>query len=462
MPDKRSACWRLLIIACDIFLLVMATCLAGQFTNIRLFSQFNLIHQYDELIFIIGAAGSCLIVNGLCASNKKMNISQIIISVIVTVFEFLALLLIRWKLFLGLIFSPYFYVDSALIQFSFLFTWHYIIYEFEIKKSQRLRILVIGSEEFFEYARFQLMNSFKTCEITYRETKSLDAGFPVEIYLQSFDSVFISDGMPSETKKAIVLAADLASRQVIMVPGIYDVYCSSMEFETLYDWPIFRIGFQAPSLEIRFLKRTFDLVVSSLGIILLLPVYILVGVLVKITSHGQVVYTQVRCGQNERLFKIYKFRTMYDSAEAITGPVFCSENDPRVTPLGRFLRATRIDELPQLYNVLKGDMSLVGPRPERPEFVAGFKQEFGHYSLRHKVKPGLTGLAQVRGKYNTSISNKILYDLMYIQKWSFLTDLVLLFETLKVLLSKESTEGVSQSSLIGKPEKESQSANYIT
>jgi len=456
VPNKRSGSWCGLILLGDIFLLIMATSLVWQFWQPADFSGFI---QFDELFFIIIAAVSCLAVSRLCASDA-MSIPQIIVNAIIAVFEFLSLLLIRWKFFLGLDYSPYFYGHLALVQFGFLFIWHYIIYELKIKQSPELRILVIGSAEFLEYARFQLINSFKTSAITCKEPNSLELGLPLATYLQSFDMVFISDEMPLETKKAIILAADLASRQVIMVPDIYDVYCSSMEFDKLDDWPICRIGFRAPSLKMRFLKRAFDLVVSALGLILLLPVYILIGVLVKITSRGRVIYTQVRCGQNERLFKIYKFRTMYDYAEAITGPVFCRENDPRVTPLGRFLRATRMDELPQLYNVLKGDMSLVGPRPERPEFVAKFKQEFPHYSLRHKVKPGLTGLAQVRGKYNTIIRHKIIYDLMYIQKWSFLTDILLLLETLKVLFSKESAEGVGRFSLIGKPEKERQSANY--
>ena len=157
----------------------------------------------------------------------------------------------------------------------------------------------------------------------------------------------------------------------------------------------------------------------------------LIAALVKLTSRGDVFYRQERMGLDGKPFMIYKFRSMYDDAEASTGPVFASEHDPRRTPLGKLLRRSNIDELPQLWNVLKGDMSIVGPRPERPLFVAQFKDKIPQYMLRHKVKAGITGWAQVNGwRGNTSIEKRIEYDLYYIENWSVRLDLKIMWLTL--------------------------------
>ncbi len=157
----------------------------------------------------------------------------------------------------------------------------------------------------------------------------------------------------------------------------------------------------------------------------------LIAALVKLTSRGDVFYRQERMGLDGKPFMIYKFRSMYDDAEAATGPVFASEQDPRRTPLGKLLRRSNVDELPQLWNVLRGDMSIVGPRPERPLFVAQFKDKIPQYMLRHKVKAGITGWAQVNGwRGNTSIEKRIEYDLYYIENWSVRLDLKIMWLTL--------------------------------
>jgi exopolysaccharide biosynthesis polyprenyl glycosylphosphotransferase len=155
-----------------------------------------------------------------------------------------------------------------------------------------------------------------------------------------------------------------------------------------------------------------------------------IAALVKLTSRGPVFYRQERMGLDGHPFMIHKFRSMYEDAEAETGPVFASADDPRRTPLGRILRRSNIDELPQFWNVLKGEMSLVGPRPERPLFVAQFKHKIPQYMLRHKVKSGITGWAQVNGwRGNTSIEKRIEYDLYYIENWSVRLDLKIMWLT---------------------------------
>lgn len=187
-------------------------------------------------------------------------------------------------------------------------------------------------------------------------------------------------------------------------------------------------------------KRTFDIVSAILGLIVLSPLLLLAAVLVRLTSRGPIIYSQTRVGKNGRLFDIYKFRTMRVDAEKDTGPVWAQTNDNRLTPVGGFLRKAHIDELPQLINILKGEMSLIGPRPERPLFVEDFKQKISDYDKRLEVKPGLTGLAQVFHRYDESVNDvrkKVKYDLLYIKRVCFMSDLRILFRTVRVVLTGE-------------------------
>ena len=187
-------------------------------------------------------------------------------------------------------------------------------------------------------------------------------------------------------------------------------------------------------------KRAFDIIASVLGIILLSPLFLVTAVLIKCTSKGPILFTQTRVGKGGTLFDIYKFRTMRVDAEKETGPVWAENNDPRLIPVGRFLRKAHIDEIPQFINILKGEMSLIGPRPERPVFVQKFKKEITNYEKRLAVKPGLTGLAQVWHKYDETIEDvrkKIKYDLLYIKKLCLWTDVRILFRTVRVVFTGE-------------------------
>lgn len=224
------------------------------------------------------------------------------------------------------------------------------------------------------------------------------------------------------------------------------------------------------SFLVRALKSAVDVVISLLGIVLLSPLFLIIALIIKIDSRGPILYKQVRIGQNRRVngldrrrlsvrvrgerrnngrrnfdhlgcpFTIYKFRTMKDNAEEDTGPVWAAENDPRVTKVGRILRVTRLDEIPQLLNVMKGEMSLVGPRPERPYFVDKLKEQIPEYFRRFEIKPGITGLAQVRHKYDSSLDDarkKVRYDLFYLENRSVLLDLKILLSTAKTSLLGE-------------------------
>ena len=185
------------------------------------------------------------------------------------------------------------------------------------------------------------------------------------------------------------------------------------------------------------IKRAIDIVISSLALAVLAIPLGLVAALVKLSSRGPVFYKQERMGLDGKPFTIVKFRSMLNDAERETGPVWTVPDDPRVTPVGRFLRRSNLDELPQLWNVLRGDMSIVGPRPERPHFVAQFKHKIPQYMLRHKVKAGLTGWAQVNGwRGNTPLEKRIEYDLYYIENWSVRLDLKIMWLTLFTFFHK--------------------------
>lgn len=219
------------------------------------------------------------------------------------------------------------------------------------------------------------------------------------------------------------------------------MFCTGAVLDKIDDAPVFRLPLLNPVLEVRIMKRALDIFVAFIGFICTLPFMALTAIAIKIGDPGPILYSQIRTGKNGKEFRIYKFRTMRVDAEKLSGPMLAQENDPRITRLGRFLRAVRLDELPQIWNVLNGDMSIVGPRPERPFFVKKFIKEMPEYTYRHNVKPGITGLAQVYGKYNTMPFDKLVYDLVYIQNCSVMTDLVIIIQTVKVLFTKSATEG---------------------
>ncbi|MCX7963838.1 MAG: undecaprenyl-phosphate glucose phosphotransferase [Candidatus Sumerlaea chitinivorans] len=216
-----------------------------------------------------------------------------------------------------------------------------------------------------------------------------------------------------------------------VVPNLLEAMLVEMSVEQIDGIPLF--GLRETPLQgwnVVF-KRAFDIVVSAVVLVLASPLMLLIALAVKLSSPGPVFYRQTRVGLDGQRFKIVKFRSMYQDAEEATGPVWATENDPRVTPVGRVLRRWNLDELPQFWNVLKGEMSLVGPRPERPHFVKQFRERVPRYMARHRVKCGMTGWAQIHGlRGNTSIDERLRYDLYYIENWSFWLDLKILFFTL--------------------------------
>lgn len=216
-----------------------------------------------------------------------------------------------------------------------------------------------------------------------------------------------------------------------VVSNLYEIVTGPLSVEEIDGVPVFGLKEERVLGWNRFLKRFIDVLVSSIGLVVTFPLFITIAILVKLTSRGPVFFSQERVGQGGGVFRIHKFRSMRVGAEAETGPVWAKGDDPRRTKLGYWLRRFSLDELPQLWCVLKGDMSLIGPRPERPVFVEQFKSSVTRYVERHKVKPGITGWAQVNGfRGNTAIEERTNCDLYYIDNWSLFFDLKILIRTL--------------------------------
>ena len=247
------------------------------------------------------------------------------------------------------------------------------------------------------------------------------------------DQVILADpALPHDRTAEIILCCERGLVSFMLVPDLYSVLTTKVHVESVGEIPL--IGFSKWPLDYfwnRVTKRAEDILGSLVGLLISSPVIVAAVPVIKLTSPGPVFYRQERCGEGGERFFIYKLRTMKAEAEANTGPVWATEGDPRRTKIGMFLRRYNLDELPQFWNVLTGDMSLVGPRPERPHFVEQFKEDISRYMWRHVSKPGMTGWAQVNGlRGNTDIRERIKYDLYYLENWSLAFDFKVLMKTL--------------------------------
>ena len=304
---------------------------------------------------------------------------------------------------------------------------------------QRRLLLVYG-----EYPMFHLMQKISTREdkyqicnvIHYEQGMEMIAGL-----IHNYDGVIIGD-IPAHERNLILKRCFGEGIRTYTVPKISDVINRSSDDLNLFDTPLLLSRNEDFKIEQAFGKRMADLVFSAFGLLITSPFFVLIAFMIKATDGGPVFYKQTRLTKDKKEFMIYKFRTMIQDAEKDGRAHMAMEGDERILPVGRFLRATRLDELPQLINILRGEMSMVGPRPERPELAEEIEKELPEFAYRLKVKAGLTGYAQIYGKYNTTAYDKLKLDLTYIRNYSFFLDLKLMIMTPKIMLMKESTEGV--------------------
>ena len=291
-----------------------------------------------------------------------------------------------------------------------------------------------------------LVNKVETRRDKYAIYDSVNISEGIEVIarkMKDFQAVIIGD--ISAVERNDILKYCYANKvRAYVVPKISDIILMGADRIHIFDTPFMLSKGYTLSFDQLLAKRALDLMLAVPAFIITSPVMLITAVAVKLYDGGPVLYKQVRLTRHDRKFEIYKFRSMVVDAESDGIAKLARENDDRITPVGRIIRATRIDELPQLFNILKGDMSFAGPRPERPEIMEEYCKEIPEFAFRTRVKAGLTGYAQVYGKYNTTPYDKLKLDLFYISNYSMWTDIKLILMTLKIVLKKDATEGVNE------------------
>lgn len=292
----------------------------------------------------------------------------------------------------------------------------------------------IHRDRYHPYQSFGVIETAHSSARSHREVPSLGTLADLETILekQPIDLVIIADlDLP---KKDLLMITNLCERRYVgigFIPSLFQVFVSNLHMQTISGVPILSIDdLSIHRMHNRLLKRAVDILGALVGLIGALPIMAVLSMIIRLQSPGPTIYRQVRTGRNGQPFTIFKMRSMRLDAESGSGPKWAVENDPRRLPIGAFMREWNLDELPQFWNVLIGDMSLVGPRPERPELITRFEREIPHYNPRHEVRPGITGWAQVNGlRGNTSLEERIRFDLYYIENWSIWLDLQIMILT---------------------------------
>lgn len=290
-----------------------------------------------------------------------------------------------------------------------------------------------------------------------RETNDVSA---IINELDGVEVIFVTR-LDLPTRDALLKYCVGHSIQCYIMPRVGDVLLGGADNMHTFSIPFMRVQRSSPKIEYLFVKRAFDIFASLLAIILTSPIMLVTALAIKLYDRGPVFYKQVRLTRGHKRFNVLKFRSMRTDAEKDGVARLSTEHDDRITPVGKIIRKVRIDELPQLFNILAGDMTIVGPRPERPEIAEQYEKDIPSFGLRLQVKAGLTGYAQVYGRYNTEPYDKLKMDLMYINNMSMWEDLHLMFATIKILFMAESTEGIADGQLTAtyfeeEPEQEEQ------
>lgn len=332
---------------------------------------------------------------------------------------------------------------SFLIGVILLSIYRIAVYKLYMKLGSDKKVVIIGQEKDVAPA----VQNFSTHKNNKHKVTAVIIGNCYENLVKlvdEIDIVYLASKLEEEEKIKIYQLVTQKDKKLFLnttFENLITINANIMNFED--ESIIESTGFNIQPEDALF-KRIFDIVVSLILLVIASPFMLLTAILVKATSPGPIIYKQIRITKDQKEFPIYKFRSMSATAEAKSGPVLAKSNDARVTPVGKFIRAVRFDELPQLVNVLKGDMSIIGPRPERPYFVDQFNEENPYYYLRHNVRAGITGYAQVYGKYVSDYNSKLKFDLLYIKKYSILLDLKILLQTIKILFDKMSSQGLDE------------------
>ena len=325
---------------------------------------------------------------------------------------------------------------DIMISFVLPYIFTVIYHQFSVPKRM---VMIYGSENAVTLEtkmnirddKYKIVKKISCDEFSYRE---------IIREIGKYDAVVIND-VDAKIRNDLLKYCYKNSIRTYLVPKLSDIIYSGGEEITLFDTPLKLVKGRGLTPAQRFVKRTFDLILSGIAAIPTLIITLFVAIAIKAEDRGPVFYRQKRVTKDGKTFDILKFRSMIVDAESDGKPHPATDNDDRITKVGKVIRAMRIDELPQIFNILKGDMSIVGPRPERVEHCEKYGAEIPEFEFRNKVKGGLTGFAQIYGKYNTSALDKLRLDLMYIENYSLILDIKLILMTIRIMFKKESTEG---------------------
>ncbi len=304
------------------------------------------------------------------------------------------------------------------------------------------KILAIYDNNRDNIETIRKIHSFRT-RYRIEQAITIDKGLDeIKKAIDENDKIFIGD-FDKNLKSQIVRYAFINQKRMYILPSIDEIIYNTNEIIQMADCPIVYCRNNGLTIEQKIIKRSFDILFSVFGLIIASPIMLLVSLAIKLYDGGPVLFKQKRVTEGNRVFPVLKFRSMIVDADNVVARK-AIENDDRITPIGKIIRPLRIDELPQLINILRGDMSIVGPRPERIENVQEYTEMIPEFTMRHTVKAGLTGFAQIYGKYNTSPKDKLNMDLIYIERYSLLMDIKLMILTIKILFMRESTEGFKE------------------
>jgi len=336
-----------------------------------------------------------------------------------------------------------------LITMILMFSWRFIASKVLTVDWPKQRILLVGLKPITRDIIIKLRSDktwgYEVVGIVSNTTNKTELGnvpilgkkenIPSLIREHSIDRIIITEPLKAKILEKLA-EMGIQDLKIEVVPDLYEILVGKVNYTTLTDIPLLELTNSNINPSYKIFKRLTDITIAVFGLFMLLPLVIIpAAILIRLTSKGPVFYRQERVGRNGNIFQMVKLRTMHQDAEKRTGPVMAKEDDIRVTKVGRFLRKYRLDEFPQLVSILKGEMSFVGPRPERPEFVEKFKREIPGYASRLSLQPGATGLAQISGSYASDAQNKLKFDLFYLYHRSYLLDIKIVLKTIKVMIS---------------------------
>lgn len=331
--------------------------------------------------------------------------------------------------------------------FALVLAWREILYYYHIHRVHRKKILMIE--------KWQDDNS-RVRRMKYACLTQFDAWYEqvnvddldsvhsfINEYFHRYDVICLMESIPHEARDLFLNAGNAMGKELFVVPVMYEMNFVKIQLSALDDIMVFHLMPNQINPISLVVKRVIDITLALIGCVIGAIPMVILGILVKVTSPGPILYKQKRLTKGKKEFYIYKFRSMVQDAEKISGPILAQKDDDRITSVGRWMRRMRLDELPQLFNILKGDMSVVGPRPERPYFVEQYEKEIEDYDERFAVRAGLTALSHVYGRYSTDILDRTRYDILYVQNYSLLLDIKIILLTSRTIFLSDAAEGVT-------------------